>query len=131
MSERSTILVVDDDEAICHATQLRLSANGFHVLTAGDGDEGVSIAISQQPDVIVMDVRMPRLDGLSALRMLRAGPATRSIPVIMLSASPEYETKALDEGACFYLHKPYSKESLLLAVDAALKNSNQEMQRCK
>lgn len=130
MSEQATILFVDDDESIRHAAQLRLAANGYHVLTACDGDEGVTAARSRRPDAIVMDVRMPRLDGLAALRILRANPSTKSIPVIVLSASPEYQTTALDEGACYYLHKPYTKESLLVAVHAALQNSKLETQKC-
>ncbi|NND96176.1 MAG: response regulator [Pirellulaceae bacterium] len=122
--KQATVLVVDDDEFIRHATSLRLASNGYEVLKASRGDDGVAIAKSQQPDVIVMDIRMPGLDGLAALRLLRTDPTTDAIPVVMLSASPENQNAVLDSGAQFFLQKPYSKESLLSAVQAALDSSN-------
>lgn len=119
MSER-TILIVDDDEAITFGAELRLQAAGYRTLVAADGDEGIEQAVKHQPDAVLLDVRMPKLDGLSALRTLRDDPNTAHIPVIMLSASLRDKQTALEAGAQFFLTKPYRSHQILEALDAAL-----------
>lgn len=116
MSTEGTILVVDDDDAIRHGTRLRLDMNGFQVTVAVDGSEALTKALDIQPDVILMDIRMPIMDGLTALRQLKSDPKTTDIPVVIASASAKDQTSSLDAGASFFLRKPYSNEALLATV---------------
>lgn len=114
------VLLVDDDQEIVDGASLRLRAAGFDTITAKDGEQGVASAITNRPDAIVLDVRMPHMDGLTALNKLQANEATRNIPVVILSASLVDQQAALDAGARFFLTKPYQGKNLLAAVDAAL-----------
>lgn len=116
---RGKILIVDDDKDIRVGTRIRLQFSGYSVVEATDGMEGVQMAIEHQPDCILLDVRMPRMDGLTALARIRDNEATRHIPVLMLSASLVDQTAALDAGARFFLEKPYAGEKLLDAIQAA------------
>ena len=120
MTDPVTVLMVDDDDEIVRAACLRLRAAGYHTLMAGDGEAGVAVAVANQPDAIVLDVRLPRLDGLSALADLKRRPETKHIPVIVLSASVVDQQAALDAGARFFLRKPYRGDMLVEAVRTAL-----------
>lgn len=128
MDEPRHILLVDDDPQLIRATQLRLRAAGFETDSAFDGDEGVHAARALQPDAILLDVRMPRKDGLTALAELQANPETRHIPVVMLSASVVDQKRALDAGASCFLTKPYDGKNLLATVEAVLEKSQLKMQ---
>lgn len=119
MSEPCTVLVVDDDREIVTAATLRLRAAGFLTLTASDGESGVALAAQSPPDVIVLDVRMPRMDGLAALGELKQRNDTKDIPVVMLSASTVDQQAALQAGARFFLNKPYRGDALVCAVTSA------------
>jgi CheY-like chemotaxis protein len=116
MSDRPYVLIVEDDVQLAFGVSRRLQAAGYATQTADDGEQGVAAASAQPPDVILMDVMMPRMDGLTALRQLRADQRTRDIPVIMLSASLGDEREALDAGARYFLKKPYSHEHLFAAL---------------
>lgn len=116
---RLRVLVVDDDECISEGTQFRLRAAGWEALIAVNGQECLDVATQQQPDVIVMDVRMPVMDGLTALKQLKAMIATRHIPVIMLSASVVDNEAALESGARFFIRKPFDGRSLMEAIKMA------------
>jgi CheY-like chemotaxis protein len=120
MDDMLNVLVVDDDREIMRAATLRLEAAGYRIMTARDGESGVALAAKCQPDVILLDVRMPRMDGLTALAELKQRGDTQDIPVVMLSASIVDQRAALHSGARFFLKKPYSGETLLQAVAAAL-----------
>ena len=98
-------------------------AAGYRTLAAYDGEQGVSSAKDNRPDAIVLDVRMPRVDGLTALKRLRGSDDTRHIPVVMVSASLVDQHEALDSGARFFLSKPYQPKSLLAAVQSAMSES--------
>lgn len=115
-----TVLIVDDDTAITFGATLRLEAEGYKTDVATDGDEGIEKAISGQPDAVLLDVRMPRLDGLTALKTLRDDPRTKHIPVIMLSASLRDKQTALEAGAQYFLTKPYRSQQVLAALNAVL-----------
>lgn len=115
------ILIVEDDEAIRHGTQLRLDCMGYRVITAVDGADGFDQAKRHCPDLIMMDIRMPKMDGLEALRKLKADPVTTKIPVVMSSASPGDQWNAIDSGAKFFLCKPYSNEALMTTVDSSVR----------
>jgi CheY-like chemotaxis protein len=120
MVPRKRILLVDDEPELVQGAQLWLRSAGYEASTARDGEQAVSDASTKQPDAIVMDVRMPRKDGLSALKELKQRLDTRHIPVVMLSASFVDQERALDSGARFFLTKPYEGRSLLAAIKTAV-----------
>jgi DNA-binding response OmpR family regulator len=120
MGTSSTILLIDDDREIVFGTSLRLRAAGYQTLAAHDGDEGCEAAVRHRPDAIVLDVRMPRLDGLAALVWLRNCADTKEIPIVMVSASLVDQQAALDSGARFFLSKPYQAKTLLVALSEAM-----------
>lgn len=108
------VLVCDDDELLLELLQFRLSAKGFEVLTASDGQAAMELAGREQVDAVVLDAMMPRLDGYEVLRRLRETPATRDVPVIMLTARKGERdiVAALRLGASDYLAKPFIPEEL-------------------
>ncbi|WP_194544304.1 response regulator transcription factor [Paenibacillus sp. JZ16] len=118
---RSRILIVDDDEKIISMLRRGLAFEGYDVLTASNGAEGLKVILSEDPDVVVLDVMMPQVDGFEALRRLREGGSTT--PVLMLTAKDEVENrvKGLDAGADDYLVKPFALEELLARVRALLR----------
>lgn len=120
MSDSRTVLVVDDDLEIVRAACLRLRAAGFEALEATDGTSGIATAVAARPDLILLDVRMPRKDGLEVLSELKQRADTKHIPVVMLSASVVDQEAGLDAGARFFIRKPYSGAALMQAVRAAL-----------
>jgi CheY-like chemotaxis protein len=124
---KPTVFIVDDDQEITYGVALRLRSAGYEARTAGDGAEGVPEIIASQPDVVLMDVRMPRVDGLAALEMLRADPRSRHIPIIMLSASLRDQETALEAGAHYFLTKPFRSRDLLTAIEVVLKKELQEL----
>lgn len=122
MATLGRVLVVDDDRDIVESVSIRLRAVGYEVLVAFDGQQGVAMATSCQPDAIVLDVRMPKMDGMTALAKLKQHRATQDIPVVMLSASMCDEQAALLAGASFFVLKPYLPNYLLAALDSAIHN---------
>ena len=119
------ILIVDDDPEIRWGTSLRVQSLGHQVDTACDGEEAMEKVTADAPILILMDIRMPRLDGLSALRRLQADPATQRIPVVMASASPNDQENSFELGAKYFLRKPYSNEALAAAIHSAIASSGQ------
>lgn len=119
-AEVKHVLLIDDDQDIVVGACVRLRAAGYSVVSVGDGEQGVAAAASLHPDAIVLDVQMPRMNGIAALNRLKAGAQTCNIPVVMLSASLSEQTAALDAGARFYLRKPYQAQTLLAALNAAV-----------
>lgn len=114
------VLIVDDDRHISEGVSVRLRAAGYDILMAYDGAEGLAMAGDHHPDLVVLDVRMPVMDGLTALGHLKSRADTKHIPVVMLSASVVDEDAALDGGARFFIRKPFTGPSLLAAVHAAM-----------
>jgi len=111
------VLIVDDEPRILKFLELRLKASGYKVLTAGNGLEALEQAEAQEPDLVVLDVVMPKKDGFETLRELRA---FSSVPVIILSAK-EADTdkiRGLELGADDYLAKPFSPEELIARIEA-------------
>ncbi|TFG51230.1 MAG: response regulator [Gemmatimonadales bacterium] len=109
------LLLVEDDPDQRRLLGRALAAAGWRVFTAPDGEAGVAAARSQRPDVIVLDVMMPRLNGFQACRQLRADPATREIPIIMPTAKdqPADEFWGREVGADEYLVKPLDLRHLI------------------
>ena len=105
------ILIVDDQEDIRLALSITLRDAGHAVYEAANGAEAIEEAIAQQPDLVLMDVMMPVMDGFSALRALKEQPATHNTPVLMLTAlsRPEQRERARVLGAFDYITKPWAK----------------------
>ena len=122
MPDPHRVLIVDDNQELVRAASVRLRAAGYSTIPAYDGEQGLVTAKEQQPDAIVLDVRMPNKDGLTALAELQACDTTRTIPVIMLSASIIDEQAALQAGARYFLKKPYEGGHLLRALATAIHN---------
>jgi two-component system, cell cycle response regulator DivK len=116
------ILYVEDNEDNVYMLKRRLERAGFEVVVASDGEQGLALAHDQRPDLILMDLSLPVLDGWEATRRLKAAEETRSIPVIALSAHamPGDREKALEAGCDDYDAKPVNMPSLLAKIRALL-----------
>ena len=120
------VLVVDDAENIVELVRIGLRYEGFQVESASDGEQGVTTAQRINPDLIILDVMMPGIDGLEACRRLRANPTTRDIPILMLTAKDEVRDRiaGLDTGADDYLTKPFDFDELLARIRAILRRQS-------
>jgi DNA-binding response OmpR family regulator len=114
------ILVVDDEPRYIRAIQINLEASGYEVITARDGQTAIELAASEEPDLVLLDIRMVGLDGYEVCRRIREFSA---VPIIMLTALAEDADKVagLDVGADDYVTKPFSADELLARVRAALR----------
>jgi two-component system cell cycle response regulator DivK len=114
------ILYVEDNDDNIYMLKNRLTRAGFTVIIATDGAQGVAMAASEQPDLILMDLTLPNIDGEEATRRIKADPATRSIPVIALTANamPEDREKALAAGCDDFDTKPVELPRLLEKIRA-------------
>jgi two-component system cell cycle response regulator len=121
--ELMTILVADDEPINRSLIQRRLERAGYHVLTAQNGREAVEKARGSLPDLVILDIMMPVMDGLEACRLIKEDASTRDIPVIFLSARDETDVKVsgLSLGANDYISKPFKAEELLARVDVAMR----------
>jgi DNA-binding response OmpR family regulator len=117
---KARILVVDDEPRYIRAIQVNLEASGYKVLTAHNGQTAIELAANEEPDLILLDIRMPGLDGYEVCRRIREFSAA---PIIMLTALAESanKVKGLDMGADDYVTKPFSADELLARVRAALR----------
>lgn len=115
---RKRILLVEDNEFNRKIVRDLLARQPYELLEAHDGQAGVEAARRDKPDVIVMDVQLPKLSGLEATRALRADPETARIPIVVVTsfALSGDEKKAMDAGASAYLAKPYSPRQLLETI---------------
>jgi DNA-binding response OmpR family regulator len=117
-----TVLVADDDEDILQLVSFRLERAGYKVVTAADGHQALAAAREHQPDLAVLDVMMPGLNGYEVTRQLRANPATAAIPVILLTARVQEAdvSRGFEAGADDYLRKPFSPQELRSRVQAII-----------
>ncbi len=124
MADKKTkILVVEDEEILLTALSEELKQEGFEVAGAKDGIEGVEKAESEKPDLILLDLVMPRLDGIGALKQMKDNPATKEIPVVILTNLSDYDkvSDALSLGAMDYLVKAnYRLEELVNKIKTVL-----------
>jgi two-component system alkaline phosphatase synthesis response regulator PhoP len=113
-----TVLVVDDDLVILRLLEVNFEMEGFLVWAAADGEEGLEVARTTAPDIIVSDVMMPRMNGLELVARLKADPATAAIPVILLSAKAQVSDvrAGLAAGADDYITKPFEPHDLVERV---------------
>lgn len=122
------ILVVDDEPSILELIRINLEREGYEVQTAADGRAALLAVERARPDLILLDVMLPGMDGLAVCRTLYQNPATRDIPIIMLSARGEELDKVLglEMGADDYLTKPFSLRELLARIKARLRRKPEE-----
>jgi DNA-binding response OmpR family regulator len=119
---RPLVLVAEDDEDILELVVFDLEDEGYEVLTARDGEAAVALALERRPDLILLDVAMPGLDGYEVTRRLRAEQATRSTPVVLLTARAQVRDVILgfEAGANDYVTKPFRPDELRTRLHAAL-----------
>lgn len=122
MSARPVILVADDDPDILALIRLRLERDGYDVVGVSDGERALAAAIERRPDLALLDVTMPNLDGFQVTERLRANEATRTMPVILLTARVQESdlARGVEAGADDYVKKPFSGRELGARVQAAL-----------
>ncbi len=122
-NSKKRILVVDDEPDFLMAIKAMLEVNGFEVLAATDGQEGLSVARLEKPDLIVLDLMLPKMDGYKVCRFLKFDEKYRMIPIIMLTARGQEDDKQLGKemGADFYIVKSERPEILLKKINEFLK----------
>jgi two-component system phosphate regulon response regulator PhoB len=118
------ILVAEDEKQIGDMIAFKLSNAGHQVIRAQDGEQAVTLAASDLPDLILLDAMMPGLSGFEVLRRLKGDPALRAVPVIMVTAKGHERDvlSGLRGGAVYYVVKPFSLKELAARVDLALRN---------
>ncbi len=114
-----TILLAEDEPHIVTAVSYLLKRAGFQTLTATDGQQALDMALAESPDVLVLDLMMPKLDGYEVLRRLRADPQGEKLPVLMLTAKSQGidREKAFECGADRYMTKPFANAELVAMVE--------------
>lgn len=119
---KHTILTIEDQPDIRRLIRMTLEFKGFQVIEAGDGAQGLALARAEHPDLVLLDVMMAGMDGLTVASTMKAEPALAAIPVVMLSAlgSPNEVSAGLNTGVQGYLVKPFSPRELLALVERLL-----------
>jgi CheY-like chemotaxis protein len=122
---KRTVLSIEDTHGIRRLIRMTLEYDGLTVLEATDGLEGMAMARQHRPDLILMDVKMPGMDGITACKTLRADPALAHIPVVMLSMadSQEHIAAGLAAGATSYLTKPFMPTALIQLVNTLIEEA--------
>lgn len=115
-----TILLVDDEEALRLLITMTLERESYHVVTAADGEEGIRLARELLPDLVLLDVGLPTIDGIEVCRRLRADSTTKELPIVMLSAwvRAEDHEAAFAAGANDYLDKPFRPRQFMEYLEA-------------
>jgi DNA-binding response OmpR family regulator len=113
--DKKKILLIDDEEDIVHLVEFRLKAAGYEVISAFDGQSGLDKARSENPDLIILDLMLPKMDGYKVCRMLKFDEKYKHIPVIMFTARAQDNDKKTGEevGADAYVIKPFEPQMLL------------------
>jgi CheY-like chemotaxis protein len=119
--DKKKILVIDDNPDLVNLVKTRLAAGGYDVIGANNGIEGLEKAESEKPDLILLDIKMPQMDGHTMLRNIKRRGEMKDIPVIVLTAYNELKDLFDLEGAKDYIVKPFESQDLLLRVSRALK----------
>jgi CheY-like chemotaxis protein len=115
---KKKVLVIEDEPDIAGGLEARLDLEGYKVVIAKDGQEGVERARAEKPDLILLDIMIPLLNGYDVLNLLKSDPHTKGIPVIVLTALPHVEDaeNAFQAGAEDFINKPYTNERLMQKV---------------
>jgi two-component system phosphate regulon response regulator PhoB len=122
---KQTILVIDDEKDILKLVQYNLEKEGYPVLTAKTGEEGLELAKAKKPDLVILDLMLPGIDGNEVCKLLKSGAQTRAIPVLMLTAKGAEvdQVLGLELGASDYITKPFSVKVLLARVKNAFRRA--------
>ncbi len=130
MNKAPLILLIDDEPQILRALKTILTANHFRVDAAATGEQGIALAVAQQPDMIILDLTLPDMDGIKVCEQIREWSR---VPIIVLSVRDNEKDKvaALDQGADDYLTKPFGIEELLARIRVALRHSEQSLGNTK
>lgn len=120
--KKKKILLADDSQTVLLLHQLLLADRGYEVLTARDGQEAVYKAVEERPDIIFLDVIMPRMDGFEACQALRANESTRDIPIIMVTSrsEPQHVKRGFECGCSDYITRPFNGNELLDKLERLL-----------
>ena len=110
-----TILICEDDDNLRQLIRVVIGP-GYHVVEAGDGDEALALASEHRPDLIILDLMMPRMSGLDVLRRLRDDTSVNGAHIVVMSAWPDADGAALDAGADHFLQKPFEPDELTAMV---------------
>jgi DNA-binding response OmpR family regulator len=123
--EKKRILVVDDELDMLMVIKLRLEASGYKVITAADGLEGLNLARKEIPDLIILDIMLPKMNGYKVSRFLKFDEKFKCIPIIMLTALSRDQDRStgVETGADAYLTKPFESEQLIATVRGFLSDS--------
>ena len=122
---KKTLLVIDDERDLVELVRYNLEKEGYRVLGAADGESGVSMALREKPDLVVVDLMLPGIDGLEVCRELRRRPQTARVPILVLTAKTAESDRVvgLELGADDYVTKPFSPRELTARVKALLRRS--------
>jgi CheY-like chemotaxis protein len=123
------VLLVDDDRLVHHLYQPHIERAGYQMLSAFNGIEAVQLAVRELPQVIVMDIMMPQMDGISAMREIKQDEKTKNIPIIVMTANPHYHLSQMESqwaGAAVFLTKPFGPASLVSALQRIVPVPNTE-----
>jgi two-component system alkaline phosphatase synthesis response regulator PhoP len=125
---KGKILVVDDEIYIVHILDFSLGIEGYEVMTALDGEQALAKVAQDRPDLIVLDIMMPKLDGYETCKALKQNPATHDIPVILLSAKGRNvdQKVGFEVGADDYITKPFSPRKLVERINAILGQTSRQ-----
>ncbi len=122
--DKKIILVIDDELELVKAIKIRLEQAGYETLVAYNGQEGLETARKEKPDLIILDLMLPKMDGYKVCRMLKFDDKYKKIPIIMLTAKAQESDEKLgfETGADVYITKPYQHEVVLIKIKELLKN---------
>jgi two-component system alkaline phosphatase synthesis response regulator PhoP len=125
---KQKILVVDDEEDILELLKFNLTREGYDVASASTGEEALSVAQAESPDLILLDLMLPGIDGLDVARRLKGDPPTKKIPIVMLTAKGEESdiVTGLELGADDYITKPFSRKVLVARLRAVLRRKDEQ-----
>ena len=131
MKQRERIVIIEDEKDIRDVLQLQLDREGYRVTACGDGEQGLERVRRENPDLVLLDLMLPGLDGLEVCRRLKSDPTTQDVRIVMVSAKGEESdiVIGLELGADDYLPKPFSPRELLARVKAVLRRGPQRQER--
>ncbi len=120
------IVVIDDDPTIVKVVRIILQTNGFEVIEALNGAEALDLVENELPDIVLLDIMMPEMDGFEVLRRLKENEATKEIPVVFLTAKTgaEYVNRGVEMGASEYIIKPFSPAALIAKINELTDSGN-------
>ena len=118
--DKKRVLLIDDEHELVDMVKIRLEANGYDVVAAYNGEEGLNVAKEKSPDIVLLDIMMPKKDGYTVLKDLKADDKLREIPVIIITAKPKMKDLFEMEGVNYYIVKPIDDKELLSKIKEAL-----------